>query len=115
MKVEKEKIEKVVKATKEVKLPKVEKIIKVEAEKMVTKKVDDKISETAKVPSIACYIQYGKNECTEAEVIEKVKNVWTKQLNKKLEDMNEVKIYIKPEELKAYYVIDGDFTGYIEL
>ena len=30
---------------------------------------------------------------------------------KKEKDLKDIKIYIKPEENKAYYVINGDITG----
>ena len=30
---------------------------------------------------------------------------------KRRKDLKDIKIYIKPEENKAYYVINGDITG----
>ena len=33
----------------------------------------------------------------------------------KVGDMKDVKIYLKPEESAAYYVVNGDTTGKIDL
>lgn len=60
------------------------------------------------------YIQFGGREVLEAEVLDKVKKAWTEQGNK-VGDMLDVKVYIKPEEAKTYYVINEDVKGYVEL
>ena len=60
------------------------------------------------------YIQFGGREVLEQEVLDKVKKAWT-DLGNKVGDMADVKIYIKPEEFKAYYVINGDVTGNVEM
>ena len=44
-----------------------------------------------------------------------MKKIWTEEMGKKEKDLKDVKIYIKPEEYKAYYVINGDITGAIGL
>ena len=36
-------------------------------------------------------------------------------MGKKAADMKELKVYIKPEENAAYYVINGDVTGCVSL
>ena len=40
-----------------------------------------------------------------------LRRIWTDELGKKEKDLKDIKIYIKPEENKAYYVINGDITG----
>lgn len=60
------------------------------------------------------YIQFGGREVLESEVLDKVKKSWT-ELGNKIGDMLDVKVYIKPEEAKAYYVINEDVKGYVEL
>lgn len=60
------------------------------------------------------YIQFGENSFLEKDVLDKVKKAWTGS-GKKVSEMNDVKVYIKPEEAKAYYVINEDFTGSVEL
>jgi hypothetical protein len=58
--------------------------------------------------------QFGGIECSQKELMQKVKDVWTKKLKNKISDMKDLKIYVKPEEMAAYYVINGDVTGKIE-
>ena len=49
------------------------------------------------------------------EIFQKVKEVWTKVLKNKVGDMKDVKIYLKPEESAAYYVVNDDTSGKIDL
>ena len=61
------------------------------------------------------FLQFAGKEYTEKEIFQKVKDVWTKELKNKVGDMKSVQIYLKPEESAAYYVVNGDTTGKIEL
>lgn len=61
------------------------------------------------------YLQFYGKEYSEKEILQKVKEIWTKVLKNKVGDMKDVKIYLKPEESKAYYVINGDTTGEVDL
>ena len=61
------------------------------------------------------YLQFYGKEYSDKEILQKVKEIWTKVLKKKVGDMKDVKIYLKPEESKAYYVINGDTTGEVDL
>ena len=61
------------------------------------------------------FLQFSGKEDTEKEILKKVKDVWTKDLKNKVGDMKDVKIYLKPEESAAYYVVNGDTTGKIDL
>ena len=61
------------------------------------------------------FLQFSGKEYTEKEILKKVKDVWTKELKNKVGDMKDVKIYLKPEESAAYYVVNGDTTGKIDL
>ena len=47
--------------------------------------------------------------------MQKVKENWTKVLKNKVGDMKDVKVYLKPEERKAYYVVNGNATGAVDL
>ena len=61
-------------------------------------------------------LQFAGKEVTEKDLLKQVKEVWTKELKNKVGDMKSVKIYVKPEETAAYYVVnDGEATGKIEL
>ena len=84
--------------------------VKKETAKETTKKTAAK--KPAKKQEV--YIQFGGREVLEQEVLDKVKKAWT-DLGNKVGDMADVKIYIKPEEFKAYYVINGDVTGNVEM
>ena len=61
------------------------------------------------------YVQFLGKEIYAKDVLENVKKIWTEEMGKKEKDLKDVKIYIKPEEYKAYYVINGDITGAIGL
>ncbi len=61
------------------------------------------------------YVQYMGNETTTDDIMKKIKEYWTKELKKKVSEMKSVTVYVKPEEGKAYYVINDEITGDIEL
>lgn len=86
----------------------------------VTTPVEDKAVETpVKKASVKktqeLYIQFAGKEVTEKEIMDRVKEIWTKELGNKVKDMITVKVYVKPEEAAAYYVINEDVTGKIAL
>ena len=60
-------------------------------------------------------LQFGEKEYTDKEVLKLVKAVWTKEMKRKVGEMKKVQIYLKPEESAAYFVINGEVTGKIEL
>lgn len=60
------------------------------------------------------YIEYGVSQITEKEVIQKVKDIWIEN-GRKINEMTSLEVYIKPEENKAYYVINEDITGAVDL
>ena len=61
------------------------------------------------------YLQYMGKEINKEDLMKQVKEIWTKQLKNKAGDMKSVTLYLKPEENKAYYVINDDVTGSVEL
>ena len=78
------------------------------------KKAEEKAVKKAEVKT-EMFLQFAGKEFTEKELFQKVKDVWTKELKNKVGDMKDVKIYLKPEESAAYYVVNGDTTGRIQL
>lgn len=90
------------------------------AKKTSTKKVATEVVEVketvAKKPAKKqeVYIQFDGREVLEKDVIASVKKAWT-DMGNKVGDMVDVKIYIKPEEAKVYYVINDEVTGDIEM
>lgn len=63
----------------------------------------------------AVILQFAGKEVDTADIMKNVKDIWTKVLKNKAGDMKSVSLYFKPEESAAYYVINGDVTGKIEL
>lgn len=61
------------------------------------------------------YMQFAGREILDNDLLDKVKEIWTKELGNKVKDLVDLKIYVKPEECAAYYVINGDVTGSFEL
>lgn len=61
------------------------------------------------------FLQFAGKEFSEKDILQKVKDIWTKDLKNKVGDMKDVKIYLKPEENAAYYVVNGNTTGKVDL
>lgn len=61
------------------------------------------------------YVQYWGKEIHTSEVADRIKKIWTDDMGKKASDLKDLKIYIKPEDNGAHYVINGDITGFIGL
>ena len=57
------------------------------------------------------YVQYQDSEAEMFALIDAVKDAFRQQKKRTL--ITELKIYVKPEEHMAYYVINGSFTGSI--
>ena len=56
------------------------------------------------------YVQWLGKEVYERDIIENIKKVWTEEMGKKESELVDLKIYIKPEDNGAHYVINGDIT-----
>lgn len=61
------------------------------------------------------YLQYMGKEFSTSDVMKKVKDIWTKELGKETTELRSVNVYLKPEEFAAYYVINEEVTGKIDL
>lgn len=66
-------------------------------------------------PVTEVYVQYWGKEIHTSEVADRIKKIWTEDMGKKASELKDLKIYIKPEDNGAHYVINGDITGFIEL
>ena len=75
------------------------------AEKKTTRRT------TKKEATAEVYIQFMGREVYTKNILSNVRRIWTDELGKKEKDLKDIKIYIKPEGNKAYYVINGDITG----
>ena len=94
--------------------PKAEKVapVKAAAAKAVKKAAAPKAPKAAAVTS-EVYVQYGVMEWKVADLTEKAKAAYAAEGN--TDAVASVKLYIKPEDRKAYYVINDVATGSIEL
>ena len=72
------------------------------------------MKKTAVKKTADVFIQYDGKEIKTADLIERAKADFAAAGNKKT-DAKDVKVYVKPEESMAYYVINGDFTGNFEV
>ena len=83
----------------------------VETVKAAAETVKETVKATAEV-----YFQYLGKEFASKDLVSDVKKAWIEMTGKKEEDIQDVKVYVKPEENKAYYVVNGEAEGhYIEL
>lgn len=61
------------------------------------------------------YIQFWGKEVYAKDVVDRIKNIWETDMGRKPEELLDLKVYIKPEENGAHYVINGEITGFIGL
>ena len=61
------------------------------------------------------YFQFYGNEVNKDDLVARIKDIWTKELNRKAADFKDVKVYVKFEECAAYYVVNGEVEGRISL
>ena len=59
-------------------------------------------------------LQYAGNETVLNDLTAKAKEAFVAACNKASE-AKDIKVYVKPEEGKAYYVVNGDFGGEMNL
>ncbi len=60
------------------------------------------------------FVEYLGNQVEDKTLVNKVKELWIAEGNK-IKDIKDLKIYVKPEENAAYYVINDDINGKIAL
>ena len=97
------------------------------AKKTVTKKVTEKAATVKKTAvrktssrktvslNTEVYVQWLGKEVSEKDIVDSIKKIWTEEMGKKEADLTDLKIYIKPEDNGAHYVINNDITGFIGL
>ena len=91
--------------------------VKGTVKKATTRKTTVRKTSSRKTVSLntEVYVQWLGKEVYERDIIENIKKVWTEEMGKKESELVDLKIYIKPEDNGAHYVINGDITGFIEL
>lgn len=56
-------------------------------------------------------LQYSGKEVVTNDILTNVKNIWIEKFQGKLEEIKSIEIYIKPEENRAYFVVNGLSNG----
>ena len=75
--------------------------------KAVTKTATKTVKKAAKKDiKVKAFVEYYGKQVEEKDIIARVKKAWTKS-GKKVGDIKEMDLYIKPEENAVYYVING--------
>lgn len=77
------------------------------------KKTASKSSPKAKKASVKneMVIQYAGKSLELDDLIKRAKEVWKKELKRKIADFGSTKFYIKPEENMVYFVVNGTDEG----
>lgn len=57
------------------------------------------------------HVQFADQSLTQDDLVKIAKDVWEYDLNQKAGDLESIELYVKPEERRAYYVMNKDFTG----
>lgn len=82
--------------------------------KAATKTATKTVKKAAKKDiKVKAFVEYYGKQVEEKDIIARVKKAWTKS-GKKVGDIKEMDLYIKPEENAVYYVINGTETGAVE-
>ena len=89
--------------TKTVEAPKKEET-KVAAKKAPAKKAPAKKAEI----KTNVLLQFANKEVAEKDIIANAKKAWTAQTKGKIKDIKTMDIYVKTEEHKAYFVVNGE-------
>lgn len=61
------------------------------------------------------HVQYAGRSYSQDDLIKIAKDVWKYDLKRKVGDLKSVDLYVKPEENKVYYVVNGEFTGNFDI
>lgn len=94
---------------------------KTTAKKAATKTAAKKTTATKKTAAkkaeikTEMFLQFAGKEYSQEEIIQKVKDIWTYDLGKNVDDIKDVQLYLKPEESAAYYVVNGEESGKVIL
>lgn len=56
------------------------------------------------------YVEFYGEQVSQDELVKEVKKIWTDGGNKEA-DLKSINLYVKPEEDRCYYVINGDVNG----
>lgn len=82
--------------------------VKTEAKKAPAKKAAAPKKEEVEV---SVNVQFAGRSLSTEDLVKMAKDVWKYDLKQKAADFKSVELYVKPEEFKAYFVINGKEAG----
>lgn len=85
-----------------------------ETAKTAEKKAVAKKTAAKKDIKIKTYVEYMGRQVEEKDMVAAVKKSWTKEYGKKVGDIKDIALYIKPEDGAVYYVVNGKDTGSVQ-
>lgn len=91
-----------------------EPVKKAPAKKTAAKKAPAKRATAASKVSTEVYVQFAGHEVSQESLLERVKEAWVAEGNKATA-IKSVSLYVKPEEYKAYYVVNGSAAGALDI
>ncbi len=60
-------------------------------------------------------IQFSNKEYSVADLEQIAKDVWVYDYENKIDDLNSIELYVKPEESKVYYVFNQSMAGSFDI
>ena len=78
------------------------------AKKATAKKAPAEKKEETKATIV---LQYADKDVTYDTLVENAKNVYQYDMGGKVEDIKTLDLYVKPEESKVYFVVNGEING----
>jgi len=85
------------------------------AAKTTTKKTTTTRTKKAAAVKETVSIQFAGKDYTTEQLVKIAKDVWEFDLKKDPAEFKEVQLFVKPEEAKAYYVINGTESGSFDI
>ena len=89
--------------------------VKKTAAKTTTKKTTTTRTRKAAAVKETISSQFAGKDYTTEQLVKIAKDVWEFDLKKDPAEFKEVQLFVKPEEAKAYYVINGTESGSFEI
>ena len=61
------------------------------------------------------HVQYAGRSYSQEDLLKIAKDVWKYDLKRKVGELESVEMYVKPEENKVYYVMNGEVSGCFDI
>lgn len=88
---------------------------KTAAKKAPAKKAPAKKPAAKTVLKASVAYQFADKEYDQDSLVKIAKDVWKFDLNKKVSDLVNIKLYVKPEESKVYYLFNEEIEGSFDI